>query len=193
MNVPQAVSHTATQPAEPLFLDISFVNHRSIGGNKFWLLIVNDFTHMKWSFFFKAKSDLSTTVLHFLAKLQGHNYTPQIICLDNAEENLAFQKTVESKGLGIIFEFMAPNNPQQNGVVERAFATLYNRGRAMLTDAGLKSFLKETLWAKCFSTETKLNVITSKDGSITSFKSFYTTNYNLITRNTFNLLDKRLT
>ena len=193
MNVPQAVSHTATKPAERLYLDISSVNHRSLGGNKFWLLIVDDLTRMKWSFFLKAKSDLSSTVLHFLAKLQEHNYPPHIICLDNAGENLAFQKTAESKGLHLIFEFTAPNTPQQNGIVERAFATLYNRGRAMLTADGLKYSLKETLWAEFFSTATKLDVITSKDGSITSFKSFYTTNYNLITRNTFNLLDKRLT
>ena len=47
MNVPQAVSHTATQPAELLFLEISSVNHRSLGGSKFWLLIVDDFTRMK--------------------------------------------------------------------------------------------------------------------------------------------------
>ena len=81
MNFPQAVSHMATQPAERLFLDISSVNHRSLGGNKFWLLIVDYFTRMKWYLFFKAKSDLSSTVLHFLAKLQRHNYNPHIICL----------------------------------------------------------------------------------------------------------------
>ena len=43
----------------------------------------------------------------------------------------------------------------------------------MLTADGRKSSLKETLWAECFSTATKLDVITSKDGSITSFESFY--------------------
>ena len=128
MNVPQEVSHMATQPAKRLLLYISSVNHRSLGGNKFWLLIIDEFTHMKWSFFLKAKSDLSSTVLRFLAKPQGHNYTPHIICLDNAGENPAFQKTAESKGLGLIFEFTAPNTPQQNGIVERAFSTLYKRG-----------------------------------------------------------------
>ena len=45
----------------------------------------------------------------------------------------------------------------------------------MLTAAGLKSSLKETLWVKCFSTATKLDVNTSKDGSIASFESFYST------------------
>ena len=90
MNVPQAASHTAISPAQSLFLDISSVNHRFLGGNKFWLLIVDDFTHMKWSFFLKAKSDLSDTVLRFLAKLCGHNFTPNFIRLDNAGENLAF-------------------------------------------------------------------------------------------------------
>ena len=36
------------------------------------------------------------------------------------------------------FEFSAPGTPQQNGVVERAFATLYDRVQAMLNYQILK-------------------------------------------------------
>jgi hypothetical protein len=35
------------------------------------------------------------------------------------------------------FEFTAPDSPQQNGKVERKFATLYGRVQAMINDAEL--------------------------------------------------------
>jgi len=40
------------------------------------------------------------------------------------------------KELGIIFEYTAPGTPQQNGVVERAFATMLGKTRAIMNSAG---------------------------------------------------------
>ena len=42
---------------------------------------------------------------------------------DNTGENLALTQQCAAEDLGIEFEFTAPDTPQQNGVVERAFAT----------------------------------------------------------------------
>jgi len=36
------------------------------------------------------------------------------------------------KELGIVFEYTAPGTPQQNGVVERAFATMLGKTRAIM-------------------------------------------------------------
>ena len=44
----------------------------------------------------------------------------------------------DEKQLNIEFEFTAPGTPQQNGVVECKFATLFGRARAMLNKAGFK-------------------------------------------------------
>ena len=52
-------------------------------------------------------------------------------------ENKSFEKLCESKGLGINFEYTGPGSPQYNGRVERKFATLYGRTRAMLNSAKL--------------------------------------------------------
>ena len=52
-------------------------------------------------------------------------------------------------GLGIIFEYTAVNTPQQNGRVERKFATLFGRVRAMLNGARLKGEMRNRLWAEC--------------------------------------------
>ena len=64
-------------------------------------------------------------------------------------------------------------SPQQNGVVERAFATIYNRSRAMFIAAGFSIQLRANLWTECVNTATSLDVITSKDGENTPFELFY--------------------
>ena len=43
---------------------------------------------------------------------------------------------VLKKELGIVFEYTAPGTPQQNGVVERAFATMLGKTRAIMKGAG---------------------------------------------------------
>ena len=48
------------------YIDISSIKKRSYGGSKFWVLIVDDFTKMKWSLFLKNKSELTDKVLPFL-------------------------------------------------------------------------------------------------------------------------------
>jgi hypothetical protein len=45
-------------PGGNLYIDISSIKERSIGGAKFWALIVDDYTDCCWSFVMKNKSDL---------------------------------------------------------------------------------------------------------------------------------------
>jgi transposase InsO family protein len=49
------------------------------------------------------------------------------------------------KDLNIEFEFTAPNTPQQNGKIERKFATVYGKMRAMLNCVKLTPHLREKL------------------------------------------------
>ena len=46
------------QRGERLFIDTSSIKGTSFGGAKFWLLIVDDFTDMSWSYFIRSKSDV---------------------------------------------------------------------------------------------------------------------------------------
>ena len=57
------------------------------------------------------------------------------------------------------FEFSAPGTPQQNGVVKRAFATLYGRVQAMLNYAKIKGDIRKLLWAECAKMATDLDGI----------------------------------
>ncbi len=46
------------------------------------------------------------------------------------------------------FKYTAVGTPQQNGRVERNFATLYGMIRSMMINAGIKENLRQKLWAK---------------------------------------------
>jgi hypothetical protein len=53
----------STIPGERIFIDITKLTHPSMGGNKFWLIAVDDATNYLWSFFLKAKSDTTPRLL----------------------------------------------------------------------------------------------------------------------------------
>ena len=77
----------------------------------------------------------------------------------------------EVKQNGITVEFVAPNTPQQNGVVEQAIATVTSRARAMFAHASIPMEMKQKLWAECFSTSTKLSNVMSRDDAPHNGKS----------------------
>ena len=63
--------------------------------------------------------------------------------------------------------------PQQNGRVERKFATLYGRVQAMLNDAKLMPSLQKKLWAEAANTATLLeNHITWNSQDTSTFLQF---------------------
>jgi hypothetical protein len=49
-------------PGERLYMDIISIKERSIGGAKFWALIVDDYTDYCWSFVLKNKSNLKAKI-----------------------------------------------------------------------------------------------------------------------------------
>jgi hypothetical protein len=73
----------------------------------------------------------------------------------NAGENQAVAVMAKSRGIDI--ETVAPNTPQQNGAIERAFAYLTGRGRAMMLDAGIMEAMKDRLWEEVFNITTLLD------------------------------------
>ena len=140
-NLTKTPSQKATQNAERFFLDISSPTQPSLGGKRHWLLVLDDKPDKAWSFFLKQKSDLKDVVLPFLKDITAtYGYKIVNIRCDNAGENTALEKLCKQEGLGITFEYTAPGTPQQNGRLERKFATLYGRVRAMLKGLMLMNF-----------------------------------------------------
>eukprot|EP00980_Cylindrotheca_fusiformis_P026527 scaffold16354_cov75-Cylindrotheca_fusiformis.AAC.1 len=107
--------------------DVSSVKTRSIGGAKFWLLIVDHATDMSWSNFLKAKSEVPERMRQFVLDMRSQGFPVLFLRCDNAGENQATQSLFKEKNVHLKFEYTAPNTPQHNGKVERKFATFYGR------------------------------------------------------------------
>jgi len=163
---------------ERLFLDLSSTEYESYGKSKFWLLVVDDATDYCWSFFLKSKNETAEVMTNFIKKLKDtETITVKNIRYDNAGENKAFEKRVERDRRGLKFEYTARKTPQHNGRVERKYATLFGRARAMMNDAGFVGenvHLRRGLWAEAVGTATKLeNIITSPNKSEPAYGTFY--------------------
>ena len=142
-------------PGERLMIDISSVktkDSKRIG--KYWLLVVDEATSMKCSFFLKSKDSQVPLLTGFIKTLQNQNKKVKYIRCDNAGENRSLQPALEGEGMNVTFEFTARETPQQNGKVERAFATLYGRMRAMMAAAKWDDAMKHKLWMEAAATAT---------------------------------------
>jgi hypothetical protein len=158
------------------YLDISSPKARSIGGSKFWLLIIDHFSDMCWSFFMKNKSDLPDRVMELLQLLHRDKLIsgkPKIR-LDNSSENEALEVRMRTDSVGANFEFTAPGSPQFAGVVERKFATLFARVRSILNSARLSQDLRNGLWAEAAKYATDVeNSLISGSRKASSWSMFY--------------------
>jgi len=164
----------ASKPGSRLCIDISSPSTKSIGGKSHWLLVVDDCTDYAWSFFLKQKSETKDIMIALIKELkQAYDIEVKTIRCDNSGENNALQRSCKQEGLGIAFEYTAPNTPQQNGRVERRFPTLYGRIRAMLRNINISINYKR-LWAEAANTATDLSNMLLKQGETTnSFHKFF--------------------
>ena len=160
-NVPKKkMKKLPTRPGYRVFIEICSFKQVSRGGNRHWLIVVDEFSDCTHSFFLNKKSDQRKMMLMWIRGL-SKKYKIEIkrIRLDNSGENRSLQKECDKANLGIIFEFTAPGTPQQNSVAERRIPMLMGRARAMLIQAGIDSKGKGEFWCEAISTATKLDNI----------------------------------
>ena len=178
-NIPKLNTKRSTEKLERVSIDISYVNFTSFGGAKFWLLIQDEYTDFLWSKFLKSKDEVVPVMLQWIKEIQKETKLKvKTIRCDNSGENKALQESIKTDyELTTKFEFTAPNTPQQNGKIERKFATLYGKMRAMLNGAKLIPYFREKIWAQCAKLSTQLeNIISKSNGEDSAHKKFYGNN-----------------
>ncbi|KAK1612343.1 hypothetical protein QYE76_036016 [Lolium multiflorum] len=127
---------TTSRPLELLHLDLFGPSHYdTLGGSKYGLVIVDDYSRYSWVFLLKSKDETHREFITFAKKAQ-HMYESEIkeIRTDNGTEfkNYTMQEFVDDEG--IKHEFSVPYTPQQNGVVERKNRTIIEMARTMLSE-----------------------------------------------------------
>jgi hypothetical protein len=152
---------------------ISSIQAVGLGSSRFWCLLVDESTKMKWSIFLKSKSDMGPRIIKFFKELK-HKYSKiiKVIWCNNAGENMVLETTCKREGLGINFEFTAPGTPQHNGVVERAFAILFGRVKAMMNEAKFPESFRKDLWTEYANTAKDIDNLIMSD-KISFYQTFH--------------------
>jgi transposase InsO family protein len=110
------------------------VANLGIGGNKYGLVIIDDFSRFTWVFFLSDKGETQEILKKFMRRVQNEFELKIKIRSDNGTE---FKNTGVDQYLteeGIKHEFYVPYTPQQNGVVVRKNRTLIELARTMLDE-----------------------------------------------------------
>jgi transposase InsO family protein len=127
---------TTDRPLELLHMDLfDPIAYISIGGSKYCLVIVDDYSRFTWVFFLQEKSQTQDTLKGFLRWAQNEfRLRIKKIRSDNGTEfkNSQIEGFLEEEC--IKHEFSSPYTPQQNGVVERKNRTLLDMARTMLNE-----------------------------------------------------------
>jgi hypothetical protein len=104
---------TTSRPLELLHMDLfGLVAYLSIGGSKYGLVIVDDFSCFTWVFFFQDKSETQGTLKRFLRRAQNEfELKVKKIRSDNGSKfkNLQVEEFLEEEG--IKHEFSSPYIP----------------------------------------------------------------------------------
>jgi len=110
----------------------------SLGGKRYFLVIVDDFSRFSWAIPIREKSDAFYVAQHLFKKIQvERNCQIMRIRSDHGREfkNSKFEELCLT--YGIKQEFPSPITPQQNGVVERKNRVIQEMARVMIHSKNL--------------------------------------------------------
>jgi transposase InsO family protein len=186
---------TMDRPLELLHMDLfGPIAYISIGGGKYCLVILDDYSRFTWVLFLQEKSQTQETLKGFLRRAQNEfGLRIKKIRSDNATEFKNSQNEGFLEEEGIKHELSSPYTPQQNGVVERKNRTLLDMARTMLDEYKTPDrFLAEAINTACYSInqlylhrilkKTSYELLTGKKPNVSYFRVFGSKCFILIKR-----------
>jgi transposase InsO family protein len=127
---------TTTRPLKMLHMNLfGPIAYISIGGNKYDLVIVDDYSRFTWVLFLQDKSETQEVLKKFLRGAQ--NKFDAKVKKIRSNNDTEFKNTQVEDFLdeeGIKHEFLTPYTPQQNRVAKRKNHTLIEMARTMLDE-----------------------------------------------------------
>ena len=87
-NIPKKNEDKSQNPGERMYLDISSMRKPSMGERQHWVMLVDEATKYKKSFFLKKKNEQVEPIIDWIKALKArHEIQVKIIRCDNAGEN----------------------------------------------------------------------------------------------------------
>lgn len=121
----------------------------SLGGSRYYILFVDDYSRMIFVYFIKNKSDAFGCFQKYKAVVEKQiNKKIKILRSDNGKEfcNKEFDNYLTKEG--IIHQKSNPYTPEQNGLAERFNRSIVEKARCLLFDAELD----QRFWAEASNT-----------------------------------------
>jgi transposase InsO family protein len=142
-------SHRVEHPFDLIHLDLWTSHVVSMSGFKYYLVILDDFTHYLWTFLLKLKSDTFTTLSNFFAYVstQFSRTIKAIQCDNGCEFDNSFTRIFLLSN-GIQLQMSCPYTSSQNGKVKRIIRLVNNVIHTLLIQASLLG----RYWAEGFHT-----------------------------------------
>lgn len=110
----------------------------SIGGHRYFVSMIDDYSRMTWVIMMKHKSDAFNNFKQWKALVENQvERKVKRLRTDNGLEFCWSEFDEFCKNEGIARHHIVRNTPQQNGVAERMNQTLLERARCMLSNAGM--------------------------------------------------------
>src|SRR6266496_1885994 len=158
--------------------------YKSLSGNSFGLIIVDDFSRFMWVFFLDGKSQVQKIFKNFSRKAQNQfEVKIKKVRSDNRTEfkNANVDTFLDEEGIS--HEFSATYMPQQNGIVQRKNRTLIEMARTMLDEyKPPRKFWPEAIDTAChtinrvylhkFFKKTSYELLTGKKPNVSYFRVF---------------------
>ena len=72
-NIPKYIDFKATKPGGKVFFDLSSIEYKSLGGAKFWLLFLDEYTGFKKRYFLRTKNQVTEKGVEFIHLLRSNN------------------------------------------------------------------------------------------------------------------------
>ncbi|KAK1629733.1 hypothetical protein QYE76_004048 [Lolium multiflorum] len=176
---------STTRCLELLDVDLfDLSSHESIGGKKYCLVIVDDYSRYCWVFFFKYKSETQRTMMEFSTQVQcKFDTTILAIRSDNGTEFKNYTLDDFFGEEGIQHQYSTPYTPQQNGVAKRKNQTFIEAARTMMMEYKSNyNFWAEAISTACHATnrlyfrkgleKTPYEILTGNKPNVSYFKVF---------------------
>jgi len=141
---------STSNPLELLHMDMFGPSRtKSLGGNFYALVLVDDYSRFTWTFFISSKSD-TFSVFRKFAKIVENEKDLKIKSI-RSDHGVSFKMNLLKSFMKIMVSHIIsqpPRTPQQNGVIERKNRSLEELARTMLNDNSLPKYF----WADVVST-----------------------------------------
>ncbi|KAM2036667.1 hypothetical protein ACFX16_039588 [Malus domestica] len=169
---PSGQAQRAGAPLELVHVDLCGpMRIESTGGNKYFMLLVDDATRMIWVYFLRFKSEAFTCFQKFKAMTELQSGM-KVKCVrsDRGGEFLSNEFKQYCDTEGIQRQLSLSYTPYQNGVVERKNRTVIEMAKSVLHDKGMPYYM----WAEAVHTVVYLlnRCPTKSLDSITPFEAY---------------------